>query len=177
MKLSLDSFPQPCRSSLLTSGPLQTQCIAVRDIRQDLEERLSAIESDRTSLQKQIEALQLLEASVRMMLAQEELRVHKVTADRPELPFGSTPLVGGMQITDLIKSTLRRFQRRVTFDEVRDEVLKTPFDFQGQKPGRVVHGGLLSLLRTAEIDKVEYDRYGIIASNNGIPVQEAQLAQ
>jgi hypothetical protein len=149
----------------------------MRDIRQDLQERLDAIEADRAALQKQIDALNLLEASVRMMLAKEEMRIRSFSSDRPELPFGNADLVGGMQITDLIKSTLRR-NRRLAFEEVKEQIMKTPFKFEeGQKPGRVIHGGLLSLLRTREIDKDEQERYGIIASGSRIPVQEAQPAQ
>jgi hypothetical protein len=142
----------------------------MRDIREDLRERLQAIAANRAALQKQMDALDASEANVKSLLADEESRVRSATTGRPELPFERVPLVGGMTMTDLIKATLRIHDQRLTFDEVRDEILKTRFDFTDQKPGRVVHGGLLSLMRTREIDKDGSGRYGF-PGNNGIPVQ------
>jgi hypothetical protein len=146
----------------------------MRDIREDLQERLEAISADRAALQKQIDALASREASLKMMLAEEESRIRANGAGRPQLPFDRVALVGGMQITDLIKATLRNHRGRLRFEEVKDQIENMPFDFAGQKPGRVIHGGLLSLMRTKEVDKDKEGRYGIImASTNGFPVQGA----
>lgn len=142
---------------------------SMRDIRRDLEERLEAFAADRIALQKQLEALSIREASVRTMLADEENRIRSNATPNMELPFERVPLVGGMQMTDLLKTVLR--SRRLTFEEVKNEVTKTPYDFGDQKPGRVIHGGLLSLTRTGDITKDVSGRYGFPASN-GIPVQE-----
>jgi hypothetical protein len=144
----------------------------MRDIRQDLRERLDAITADRATLQKRLTALEERENTLKSMLAEEESRILDIAADRPQLPFAGVTLVGGMQMTNLIKNTLRAKVRRLTFDEVKDEITKTAFDFGGQKPGRVVHGGLLSLVRTREITKDADGRYGLLINNNGIAPRE-----
>lgn len=143
----------------------------MRDIRRDLEERLDAIAADRAVLHKQLESLDIREKGVRAMLADEEGRIRNNAAPNMELPFERATLVGGMGMTDLIKNTLRAKVRRLSFDEVRDEITKTSFDFHDQKPGRVVHGGLLSLIRTGDITKDADGRYGLLI-HSGIPVQE-----
>jgi len=144
----------------------------MRDIRQDLTERIEAIERDRATIQARLSALDEREKNLKAMLAEEEGRILSMTEDRPQLPFAGVTLVGGMPMTDLIKNVLRAKVRRLSFDEVRDEILKTSFNFGDQKPGRVVHGGLLSLIRTEEITKDADGRYGLLIKNNGIPVQE-----
>lgn len=141
----------------------------MRDIRQDLKERLDAIDRDRVVLQNQLDILSTREASIKAMLADEERRILSRGAGTGELPFESATLVGGMQMTDLIKSVLRG--RRLTFDDVKVDIVKTSFDFAGQKPGRVIHGGLLSLWRAGEIDKDASGRY-FFREEKKIPVQE-----
>jgi hypothetical protein len=148
----------------------------MRDIRQDLQERLDAIAADRGSLHTQLELLDKKEASVKAMLADEESRIRRNASVHMELPFDRVPLVGGMQMTELIKATLRSGSRRLTFDEVKEEITKTPFDFGEQKPGRVVHGGLLSLLRTNEITKDADGRYGLLV-NNGAKILPRERTQ
>jgi hypothetical protein len=142
----------------------------MRDIRQDLRERLAAIDNDRVVLQNQLDMLSAREASIKAMLADEESRIRANGASNMDLPFERVPLVGGMQMTEIIKAVLRG--RRLTFDEVKDEVLKTHFNFgDDQKPGRVVHGGLLSLIRTEELTKDADGRYGLLI-RNGLPARE-----
>jgi hypothetical protein len=149
----------------------------MRDIREDLAERLQANEQDRAALQKQLAELESRRVAIKAMLADEESRIRAAAAGRSQLPLPlAAALVGGMPMTELIKATLRTAHRALAFEEVKEKVLKTNFEFGDQKPGRVIHGGLLSLYRTGEIFKDENGRYSF-PSSNGIPVQEAQLAQ
>ena len=142
----------------------------MRDIRQDLKERLEAIEADRAAVQKQLEALDVRQAGVQAMLAEEEARIRSRSAGRPELPFGRVSSGAGMEMADLVKMTVG--SNRLTFEEIRDEIIRTPYNFGEQKPGRVVQGGILSLVRTGEIAKDKDERYRLTGLN-GIPVQGA----
>ncbi len=131
----------------------------MRDIRPDLQERIDAIAADRAVLQGRLAALDDRERSLKAELAAENSRIRSLAVEREELPFPTIPLVGGMGIGDLIKNTLRSRQRRPSFNELRDEIAQTPYNFSGQKPGRVIQGGLMVLLHSGEVIKDADGRY------------------
>jgi hypothetical protein len=150
----------------------------MRDIREDLTERLHALAAEKAKLQGRIDVIAAHESIAQAMLQNEEDRIARLTVPRAELPFpaeqyGVSPLLG-----TLIKRVLTVKNRPLTMEEIRDEILRmSNFDFGEKKPGRSIHFGLVSLMNGGEVEKLRDGRWTLVAHQNGqVPVQEAQHA-
>jgi len=149
----------------------------MRDIREDLRERLDALAADRLRAQEQLTAIESLENNVKATLREEETRIARLSANRAALPFPeSLPSESPLFVGPVIKGVMKSKNRPLGSDEIRDEILNAKsFDFSDKAPGRVIHFGLVSLKNGGEVEQLSDGRW-IITGRSGIPVQEAQVA-
>lgn len=145
----------------------------MRDIRQDLRERLDDIAAERSKLQAQVANLQTLEDTYKAALREEELRIARISpsAQVKPLPFPASSSSG---LGPIIMRVFRTKQRALALDEVRDEILTAKaFDFGEKKPGRSVHFGLVALKNGGEIEQLEDGRWRMLPNGlQTVPVQE-----
>ncbi len=145
--------------------------MALRDIRQDLKDRLDTLASDRAKLQSRLDEITALEKSVKTMLHEEETRMEGISNGRAELPF--PVVVTSVDLQTVLRSVIKTKNRPLATDEIRDEILRAKaFDFGIKKPGRVVHFGLVSMTNSGELDKLPDGRWALHASNNRILPRE-----
>jgi len=150
----------------------------LRDIRSDLQERLDRLTAERLQLQTKLAALESLEATFKTALREEEVRVSRLSADRPQLPLSDPDPEAASPayafIGSAIKSLMKSKNRPLAKDEIRDELVKTKtYDFGQRKPGRSVHFGLMSLVNGGDVDQLPDGRF-VISSKNGFSVQEVR---
>ncbi len=143
----------------------------MRDIRDDLQERLDGIATERVKLQAQVAALEALEATFKTALREEEVRIAKssMTAQTKQLPF---PATTSMFLGDVIKRVMKAKDRPLATDEIRDDIVNSKaFDFGEKKPGRSVHFGLVSLQNGGAVQRLPDGRW-TMHNRNGVSVQE-----
>lgn len=151
----------------------------MRDIRQDLRDRIEDIGKRRTALratfEEQVQELDDEEESVNAMLAAEERRFGKalliLTSPDEDHVSGASPL--SRVILDIAKSeskwlALADFKR----------LAANRYDFGKQSPGRTLHRALVGLTRSGRLEctgKYEGRRYKL--KQGGIKSERATLGQ
>jgi hypothetical protein len=174
--MALDNAVNPRRiaQSLHLNARLVYNCCIMRDIRDDLRERLDDIAAERAKLQAQVGALEALEATYKVALREEETRVGKNSpaSQVNPLPFPrETPTSYVLTfIGPVIKQIMRAKGRPLASDEIKDSIIEAKaFDFGEKAPGRSVHFGLVSLKNGGEIERLPDGRWFL--ARNGVPVQ------
>ena len=121
----------------------------MKDIRQDLRERLDAIAAQRADLQLKIATLLASETGLKMLLRDEEERF----AREPRL-FPDKVAVNGTSLRELIEKELRDKRRPMTVEDFKTEILRTTYNFGESKPGRAIQGALMGLKQNGVIDQL-----------------------
>jgi hypothetical protein len=123
----------------------------MRDIRQDLRERLTQVQQQRTALEKQIATLEDREASLKALLQQEEenTRIQSVTMGT------AAARANGRYSTPLARFVLRAFtkQDRCSLRELRAAAVKEGFQFGRKSPGRSIHFLLLGMKQNGMVER------------------------
>lgn len=127
--------------------------MALRDLRDDLRQRLRGIEIERAALQGRIEFLEDTEQHLQASLKYEEMRVrseeHNMT-----LPFlGTENEREGSALTMFVRDTLSD-GRTWSLDELKGAAERAAISFDGKQPGRVLHFVLLGMSQNGGTEMV-----------------------
>jgi hypothetical protein len=127
----------------------------MRDIRQDLRERIDKLESERLELQTQLEQLSRREITLKALLLEEDSRWS--TQERLFPAEGEHPPTNGH------RTAYSKFLIQALIDHhgpIRLDVLKAlaqqrGINFEGKNPGRVLHFALLGMAQNGVVEMVE----------------------
>jgi len=148
----------------------------MRDIREDLRERLDILAAERAKLQMRVQAIELQEASYKAALREEEARVAQSSSENQTnpLPF---PTASAVLLGPVIMRVMRAKGRPLALDEIRDEIVNSGmFDFGEKKPGRSVHFGLMSLQNGGELTRLVDGRWTLPQSASADPQVSSSTA-
>jgi hypothetical protein len=151
----------------------------MRDIRDDLRERLDAFAAKRVELERQLAEVQTQETSYKVALRQEEQRIRDLTDSRGASLFPkSAPEMNSDEgtsspaLTSVILNAMAAKHRPLALDEIKDAISNS-FNFGEKAPGRSIHFGLVGLQRNGEVDRLTDGRWTIReVPLNGVPAQE-----
>jgi hypothetical protein len=125
----------------------------MRDIRQDIRERLDKLESERLELKSQLEQLSRRELTLKALLQEEDSR----WSTQVDLFYGT----GGM-LTNGDRTAYAKFlgqalanHEPATLDALKDLARQRGLDFEGKNPGRVLHFALLGMQQNGTVEMVE----------------------
>ena len=125
----------------------------MRDIRQDLQERLEEIEVERAQIGRRIQVVQERAQMVAAMLKAEEQRWAERQAAFPSLtPNGkkakrvTTPL-GRVLVAALAD------QRQHSLDDLKEAAVNAGMDFGKKHPGRVIHFALIGMQQNKIVER------------------------
>src|SRR5450631_1104322 len=121
----------------------------MQDIRAGLKERLAAVIKERSALRARFAEIEQLEATIRVLLQQEESKFGKL---EPKLPFNelapsAEPKVvrGNTPLSRLIIATLETSNKPLTLSDFKQEAARRNFDFGDKAPGRVLLWALVGM--------------------------------
>ena len=127
----------------------------MRDIRQDLRERLTALEQRRDQLQSELRVLDDESTAVIRLLDFEDRRFPSNGLDRaPEQPVG-----------DFILGALKA--RSLTKDEAHDPLVRAGYGQGGEAVGRMAHLALVNLEKAAKVAIGEDHKYCLPTAIDG----------
>lgn len=129
----------------------------MRDIREDLRQRLSFVAGQRGEMRARLEWLDRVEEQLRGLLEYERLLQQEVAqeSDRPESRYHEEQLLAErMNLSQFLRSALSDAKPH-TLDELKREAEKIGFDFAGKNPGRVIHFALLGMAQNGIVQMVE----------------------
>jgi hypothetical protein len=126
----------------------------MRDIRQDLRERLDKLESERLELKTQLEQLSRREVTLKALLQEEDSR----WATQVGLfPTEREPLLTNGDRTAYAKFLVQAMATHepMTLDVLKDLAHQKGVEFDGKNPGRVLHFALLGMSQNGVVEMVE----------------------
>ena len=128
--------------------------LGMRDIREDLRERLHKIESERAEIQSQLDQLSTREASLRTLLQEENIR----WANQRDLfnPPHEHALTNGHR-TVLAQFIMRALADGTPrdLDVIKQMAQEQHIDFEDKNPGRVLHFALLGMAQSGTVEMIE----------------------
>ena len=130
------------------AGPKCVKIVIVRDIREDLRDRLNAIQEDQDRHRLKISELEA-QKKILTTLLEEENRLWGAAADTVKKQFDLCDA-----ITDIMSDGGEWFGGTVT-----EVLLKRGFQFGSSKAGRVVHFTLLGMARRDLVESVGDGRW------------------
>ncbi|SRR5216684_7545752 len=119
----------------------------MRDIRQDLRERLNEIMTQEQKLREQLVALQEQNEHLTAMLEKEQLRWPQ-NGPEPKPDAGSQQNPG--ELSDIIRELLRSGEPWNNW-QLTQAALKRGYKFGERQPGRVLHFTLLGMFKGGEV--------------------------
>lgn len=129
----------------------------MRDIRDDLRERVAVLEKEQKELEKRLEAVQAQREALRSLLEDEEARWRQFQSSGPqEAPshFGNGHPVGLNPLAGLVYNLLSDGDVWLP-SQLTSAAIRRDFPFGQKSPGRVVHAACLSLLREGLAEQAE----------------------
>jgi hypothetical protein len=127
----------------------------MRDIRNDLRERLQAVGAERMELQAKLSALQGTESGLKALLRDEEERLARQS---PSL-FPPTESINGSGLRELVHKALQEKNRPADLEEIKNDIARTSYDFGDKKPGRAIHFALIGLSQTGVVNRLQDGRW------------------
>lgn len=122
----------------------------MRDIRQDLNDRLTTIDAERSSLQERLSILDQEKALVFQMLELENSRWQKARSPTQ----GAQNRVDGPELSHYIMKLLadgREWRHGV----IRDKAVSDGYLAESDSPGRAIHASLVNLKRQGVVEHVD----------------------
>ena len=117
----------------------------MRDIRQDLKERLAALAAERSELDRREEVLRRLLAEEETRSAREPSLFSHATASEQEAESTSNSRTFVMEaLSD---------RQEWSLDQLKDWARVLCVDFKGKSPGQSLHGTLVSMKRSGLVDQ------------------------
>jgi hypothetical protein len=114
----------------------------MRDIRNDLKERLAALAKDKVLFQTRITETEQAEASIKALLEREEQRF--MTTATHAHSNGNDATIGKTPLSRFIVDALQHSKEALTLFEFKKRA-ETKLEFNGHSPGRTLHRALLGL--------------------------------
>jgi hypothetical protein len=130
----------------------------MRDLRDELRQRLREIEIKRAALKEQLSYLDESESNLKQVLIYEEMRV-RAEEHNLVLPFLSSPgdqpiEPGGSKLTLFLRDKLSNGQTW-SLSDLKELAQSSGIDFAGKQPGRVLHFALLGMEQNGAVEMVE----------------------
>jgi hypothetical protein len=129
----------------------------MRDLREDLRERLRAIAIERGALQNRLQYLDTLETQTKGILDYETARVRaEHAADNPAL-FPELDSLGekeGSELSQFLRDILSDGNPR-SLEDLKQAAHVRHFKFGDKNPGRVLHFALLGMSQNGLVEMVE----------------------
>lgn len=119
----------------------------MRDIRPDLQERLSSVEKELAGFQEKLRSLESQRDTLRSLLAAENERWESVTSHKEASGNGQATqqdLIGMTALSSILREHLADHKRH-HLNELSEAAVKRGYPFGEKKPGRVVHFALLGM--------------------------------
>ena len=152
----------------------------MRDIRQDLRERLEAKRQQRIRHELALEQCDAAIRSYEALLAEEEARVAApmlhATALGPLAPNGATRPTPTLSLDDFIVKAVG--EGVTTKDEIRDRAVAAGY-FQGaESPGRVIHAKVLHLCNSMRLYQLEDGKLAVVqTASEALGLRKTEGAQ
>ncbi|MBZ5580333.1 MAG: hypothetical protein LAP40_27575 [Acidobacteriia bacterium] len=138
----------------------------MRDIREDLRQRLQSIALQRGELQARMEWLDKAEAHVRGLMEYEKYQVQ--TQQEPLFSQDQLPAEGERTaIAQFLREALADGRSR-TLEELKKSAAVRDVNFEGKNPGRVLHFALLGMAQSGVVAMVNK---GVWQINTERPVE------
>lgn len=131
----------------------------MRDIRQDLRERLASVRAKRASLERAIDALSAQEASINKLLEEEEAMWDEVN---PGLFAGAGERPQGTPLSQVLLETLRTKSGTASLEELKEAAVRCGVPFGGKQPGRVIHFAMLGMQQHKLVDRKTDGRWTLV---------------
>lgn len=122
----------------------------MRDIRQDLRERLAAIRARREALERTMSTLAAQEESYSKLLEEEESMWEQVN---PPLFAGAEERAQGSPLSQVLLDTLKSKSGTASLEELKEAAVRRGVPFGGKRPGRVIHFAMLGMQQHKLVDR------------------------
>ena len=126
----------------------------MRDIRSDLQERLSAIAKDRADLEGKLAELDHIEVGIKALLEREGF-LFMAPASNGNGKGSHVEADTGTSLSQFLLQMLREAGKPVPLESIRDEAIKAGLEFGDKKPGRVIHWALVGMGQHGSVEKLE----------------------
>lgn len=123
----------------------------MRDIRQDIHERLAADKKTRTTIQSELEKLDAKIDLLSRLLEVEEARIRTTSAVK------ALKIVPALPVSDFFVEVIK--ERPRTKDELRELAQAKGYFAESDSPGRAVHLTLVNMVRAGRIREKENGKY------------------
>jgi hypothetical protein len=121
----------------------------MRDIRNDLKERLEALAKEKLFFQARIAETEQAAAGIQALLEREDQRFR--TAATRAHSNGNNAAIGKTPLSQFIVDALQQSKQALTLSEFKERA-ETKLDFNGHSPGRTLHRALLGLTHNGYLD-------------------------
>jgi hypothetical protein len=124
----------------------------LRDIRQDLRERLASIKAARESMQDNLRQLTEQQATLEKLLEAEEALWQPVTPSLfPECEDGT--------LRQVLIDTLKAKDGAASLEELKDAATERGVPFGRKQPGRVIHFAMLGMAQNRLVERTADGRW------------------
>lgn len=124
----------------------------MRDIRNDLKERLESLARQREQLQAQLSEVDQTESGVKSLLRQEEQRYGALVLTSPDEDHANGNGFGRTPLSQLILETFKqKTDRPLMLSDFKKQAERVGFDFGEKSPGRTLHWALVGLAENGHI--------------------------
>lgn len=131
--------------------------MAVRDLREEVRQRLQLILAERGQLQQRLQFLEESEKQLKQLLAFEEMRI-RYEQTNMAFPF----VAPDKQNVEADRSTLALFLKDCLLDgqshslgDLKAKAEDAGIEFEGKHPGRVLHFALLGMSQGGSVEMVK----------------------
>jgi hypothetical protein len=121
----------------------------MRDIRQDLRERLSSVRTKRESLQRELASVDAQESTISNLLEAEEALWSQVN---PPL-FEGTEEKPSSPLSQVLLETLKSQSGSASLEELKRSAVRRGVPFGGKQPGRVIHFAMLGMAQHKLVER------------------------
>lgn len=146
---------------MLTVTMRHATIAVMRDIREDLQDRLNAVETEYARLQKRISDLEGQKQMLSALLQEERRRWSDSTGEEPS--NGHRPL----ELSDLIRDIMSDGTSWLG-KGIASIAMQRGYQFGKSKPARVVHSTLIGMQHRLEVQSLGSGRWKLAPKTNGL---------
>ena len=130
----------------------------MRDIRQDLKERLGTVFTKRHSLTKELQSLDEQAARIKALLDAEDAMWQEIN---PPLFEGLNDKTQSSPLSQVLLDVLRAKDGPATLDELKDAAVRRGVPFGDKQPGRVIHFAMIGMAQHNLVARHADGRWGL----------------
>ena len=127
----------------------------MRDIRQDLKERLASVFAKRTSLMKELNEVDEQASMIKALLEAEDSMWREIN---PPLFEGANEKPSS-PLSQVLLDCLRTRAGAASLDELKDAAVQRGIPFGGKQPGRVIHFAMLGMAQHDLVERTSDGRW------------------